>query len=215
MKKKIFTLALLLQFCFAVGQGTILNYSFEPVYPTDQDSITFYVDLSFTSGDCAMSSSGVSKNGNTIQANALHCLGMLTFICTKTDTFKIAPLPAGIYDFEMTLSSGFGIPCSPGFVADDTLTFQFGVIATTPIRVIKDGNNFQIYPNPAKNLVTLEMDQDLPAQISIHNALGQLVFENAIHAKTYSVNTQEFAKGLYFYTVKTENYQNTHKLIIE
>ena len=55
---------------------------------------------------------------------------MLATICNTTDTFKINPLSAGAYTFDLTLSSGFGgPPCTPGVVPDDYDTITFNVSA--------------------------------------------------------------------------------------
>jgi hypothetical protein len=67
---------------------------------TTNDTLRVYVDCMFPSGSCDPYLSNVYIYNNHINANALHCLGMLTVICNYTDTFTIPPLPAGNYVFS-------------------------------------------------------------------------------------------------------------------
>src|SRR5262245_44798043 len=92
--------------------GTI---TVSPPAPTTQDSIKILVDCSFPSGSCDPYLASVFINGNDIYGNALHCLGMLTVICSYTDTFALPPMPAGNYNFHMQLNAGGGpAPCTAG-----------------------------------------------------------------------------------------------------
>ena len=205
----------LLPTLIAQGQGTITGFSHDPVYPTTADSITFFVEVSFTSGSCDYNNRGVSVIGSTVQANALHCVGPLAVICDYVDTFKIAPIPAGNYTFDMTLSSGASPgPCSPGFVPDDNKNFQFDVTSTTAFHSISSSNSIKVYPNPAKGDVIFEFET-YPTQLMLYNALGQLVLEEEIHSNNYRWNSQAFTKGIYFYTTQSTNTTTSGKLVLE
>ncbi len=114
MKKVIFSI-LLTGYTGMSSAQWINSIQYQPSNPATNDTITFYVDLSFPSGTCDQHSQGFYINGNKIEAFALHCLGMLTYICHHTDTFKINPLPAGAYSFHFQLDAGMlPFPCTPG-----------------------------------------------------------------------------------------------------
>ncbi|MBC8266148.1 MAG: T9SS type A sorting domain-containing protein [Flavobacteriales bacterium] len=117
-------------------QGTIGIFQWAPLQPTTNDTVFIFADVQFSSSDCELLSSSSSVVGNTIMANAHHCLGLLTAMCYTTDTFVVPPLAAGTYTFDLTLTSGFGSgpgtpPCTPGIVPDDNQDFQFTVSSTS------------------------------------------------------------------------------------
>ena len=116
------------------GQGSIISFTISPIYPTEIDTVYIYADLMFSSSDCNCFTKIDYMSANSITATTLHCLGMLSTICNTTDTFKINPLSAGTYIFDLTLSTGFGgPPCTPGIVPDDYDTITFNVVTSVGI----------------------------------------------------------------------------------
>jgi hypothetical protein len=72
--------------------------------------------------------------------------------------------------------------------------------------------SFSIYPNPAKNQFTIQLDN--PSEllnVSIYNNLGQLV----LNTKESIVDSSKLASGLYIVEVETTKGKGTQKLIIE
>jgi len=216
MKNVIFAIVILFwSTCFAQAQGSIVGLTTSPTNPTSTDSITFYVDVSFTSVGCDLDQSGISVNGLTVMASALHCVGMLAVICNTVDTFKIGPQPAGTYTLDMTLSSGAGpAPCSPGIVPDDHRMFQFTVSTATDVVSIKGSSLLRVYPNPVKEYALFEFEE-APEQLFLYNTLGQLIVAPILTDKNYRLNTEQLAKGVYYYNVKTKKGKISGKLILE
>ena len=128
---KTLLLILLLIPMMSFGQGSIVSLNIHPTNPTEEDTIYIYADLAFSNSDCILEFNSQALSGNNIIADAHYCLGMLTAICYTTDTFKISPLNAGTYTFNFILSSGFGIDCSPGIVADDNYVTDLNVIPSS------------------------------------------------------------------------------------
>ena len=122
---------LLILLCLPIigmGQGSIISLTVFPTYPTETDTVYIFAELNFSSSDCELLAKIDYLSANSITASTQHCLGMLTTTCNTTDTFKFNPLAAGIYIFDLTLSSGFGgPPCTPGIVPDDYDTITFYV----------------------------------------------------------------------------------------
>ena len=117
-------------------------------------------------------SKGITVNGLTVSASALHCIGMLTVICNYTDTFSIGPQAAGNYNFDMTLSSGAGMsPCSPGIVPDDTKSYSFSVSPVTDLVSVKNQETLKVFPNPATAYIHFETD---------NNSIGMIQLEGHI-----------------------------------
>ena len=111
----------------------------------------------------------------------------------------------------------------------------YGSIKFTPIDVDQNGEiniiDSQLlpgFPNPARigqsvtfNFCLGGMEGTVrPVQLSIYNVLGQriadVVNEDRL-VNNYSAewNTENFGRGIYFYQLKTEDYQETKKLMID
>jgi hypothetical protein len=66
-------------------------------------------------------------------------------------------------------------------------------------------NNVIIYPNPASNYITIQQPQFLKASsICIYNALGELIYQTSTTNLTETINTENFAKGIYTVTIQTQ-----------
>lgn len=89
------------------------------------------------------------------------------------------------------------------------------------IRINSD-NRIVYYPNPAKNELTIDFNNDLTNEtlnISIVNTLGQVVFNQSSDVKERmkdkKIDLQLFPEGVYFITFKSETIFESHKLLIK
>lgn len=193
MKALLSFLSLTLLATHLMAQGTIISLTVSPQNPTVNDMIVVYAQLQFSSSDCAPDYQGHSVQGNTIGASAHHCMGMLTTICSTTDTFEIGQLPAGNYTFDFTLSSGFGgSGCSPGIVPDDSDQLQFTVSSSVGIEEVEMMDGF-VYPNPVMGI--LHLRRPLANTITITDAVGRVVKE--MPAGSVSLDVSDLRSGIY------------------
>src|SRR5262249_13956907 len=67
----------------------ILSYSVIPSTPTENDVV--YLDLSteFSYGSCDLDFYNVSYSGNTVNFSAYYQMGGFTYICDRTDRFRL------------------------------------------------------------------------------------------------------------------------------
>lgn len=192
--KNIYTL--LLSLCFSVAgsaQGNINSYTVFPANPTTNDTVYVYVDSWFSSGGCPLDNLYHGLSGTTITATAHHCIGLLTVICNATDTFKIDPLPAGTYDFNMTLTSGSGpMPCTPGIAPDDMGTTSFTVSQAVGIP------EFDLASLKLENPVSGELNfgKPLVEELQLFDITGKLT--KKIKAGETRVNLEALNTGIYF-----------------
>lgn len=197
-------LCLVLAQSAANAQSSIVSLTVSPANPTSTDTIYVYAELMFPYSDCPLDNKGHSVNGNTILASTLHCQGMLTTICNTTDTFKIDPLAAGTYTFDLTLSGGMGgPPCSPPFVADDNDAITFVVVNSSAGIGYATDFDFSIFPNPATSTITI--NKPLEEVTCITTSDGRIV--QYIDPGEIQINITSLAPGSYFLTNSVVHYK--------
>ena len=89
---------------------------------------------------------------------------------------------------------------------------EFRVANTTPLE-IEEKYNWKIYPNPARNILTIEGYVDAETNINTHNSLGKLVMKTVIDFQgviSKQIDLTDLPKGVYFISV-----QNTKEKIIK
>lgn len=76
-------------------------------------------------------------------------------------------------------------------------------------------SDFKMYPNPAKNSITLNIDSDLLEQISFYDLQGKLIKEiHQFTSNTITVSTKNFANGMYLIEVLGQNGDIARKKLI-
>jgi hypothetical protein len=132
-----------------------------------------------------------------------------------------------------------------GFQADDQIGFYWGSNASQTdasdndiiaIKVIPDPDMVsvpehneainpmtavRVYPNPATDVLNIEVNASQSSEMSINvfNIMGQKVMEDNVNinagVNTPTINTADFASGIYFVTVKANGFENTMKFIVK
>ncbi len=78
--------------------------------------------------------------------------------------------------------------------------------------------NFQIYPNPAKSVITIEnisLDNYEEGLISIYTIHGQLLVQKNLEGHKTKIDIIDFTEGMYILAVKTEKGMKVKKFIKE
>ena len=140
--------------------------------------------------------------------------------------------PLSVYtDTNITMVSGDGrsAPFTPtgSFFSSRTITgeIRYVVSTTTGISTLNNGipENFRLeqnYPNPFNPVTTIEFSVPLRSNVSlkVFNLHGQLVttlaggmYSAGVHSIKW--NAENFASGVYFYTLNADNFTQTRKLI--
>ena len=83
------------------------------------------------------------------------------------------------------------------------LPFTFYGTKVAGIKNLDNESAFSMYPNPVKNELTIEVS-NLMKTVKVYDLVGQIVFNAEANAKTFKVNTSNFANGAYFVEVETE-----------
>jgi hypothetical protein len=212
LRTKIFITAIILFTSVAAHAQWINSITLIPANPTPADTLHFYADLSFPSGNCDEHSDITIYSLPYIGVFSLHCLGMLTFICSHTDTFKFDPLPVGNYTFVFHVDIGeLPSPCianGPG--ATDSISFSVSSASSIPL--ITNGNHdLLIFPNPAGNTIKLQMSNEILKTInkslSIYSMEGKEIgnWKLEVSKQENEINISELPGGIYFCKIAAEN----------
>lgn len=92
-----------------------------------------------------------------------------------------------------------------------------GSTLTSISKKYKSQINISIFPNPAKQIVNIKLENldKESAIIKIHNLLGETILEERTSSDNISLNLNNINSGVYFVTVSIGNTQSTQKLVIE
>ena len=190
----------------------------EPIYPDSDDTIYVYIDLAFPTTSCVLDNSSLQLSGNDITASSQYCLGIAMSICNTTDTIVIMPLPAAVnYYFNYFLSVGsLPLPCTPGVVPNDSLSFDFGVEASVGIDE-KSIFSYGLSPNPSRGTFEVYLPSFIENDFSylIRNNQGEHVQSGIIES-----NVQKFdlnlKSGMYYVILssKSSGYHVTKKIAV-
>lgn len=102
-------------------------------------------------------------------------------------------------------------------------TGQLGVVGVTPISVVTPGSYRleQNYPNPFNPSTTIRFDipENAHAKLTIYDALGKevsVLVDGSFGAGTYEAdfNANSLSSGIYYYTLKTESFIETRKMLL-
>lgn len=204
MRKICLLLFLIFSLFYVSAQiSSITAMNIYPSNPTDQDSITIYIDLSFPNSSCPLDNKGIQVIGAVISTFSHHCQGILTAICNTTDTFNLAPLASGSYNIIHTSTSGSGmVPCTPGIVIDDIDTLQFEVISTGNNGIMERSSSITVYPNPSNDDIFIDIaGYNGKIIVEIYDLQGRcLAKEN-----NKFISLQPYKKGVYLLRI---NYGN-------
>lgn len=186
----------------------INSIGISPQQPTTSDTIYIYPTVSFGYGSCDDHTQFISINGNNISASATHCIGMLTVMCTATDTFKIDPLPAGNYTFHFNVNEGaYPAPCIPGIMPGPSDSLNFNVIDLSSI-IENNFNNelLYVYPNPSSDYLTIYFkNKNQKRTIELITIEGKVVGNYKTDSDTFRLDTDNLPNGIYLVTVSENN----------
>ncbi|WP_306643646.1 T9SS type A sorting domain-containing protein [Sanyastnella coralliicola] len=137
--------------------------------------------------------------------------GGMTFEGTSTvDSYEILvpgyPIP--LVHMDVATTEFFGE------VDSETTAY---IMADAVVSVSELGKaSFDVYPNPANDVVYIANAESVGAQIDILDMTGKVVFTQSTNGnQTISVDTSNLNAGLYFVAMRTGESISTQKLIIE
>lgn len=213
--KKIASLFSILLIGICSQAQTVQNISVYPPVPSENDQIKIIAEISFSSGPCNDHQQQFSINGNSINAFAMHCLGMLSVICTYTDTFSIGTLSQGNYKFYFNVDNGFGpSPCSPGIVPGPSDSMSFTVTAPAVVKEMNAANTSIQYLQGSNKIMMHFASPVNNGKACLYNATGQLLQKVNLKGNQQSIATTGLPEGLYILELSSEQGRLTKRLLL-
>jgi hypothetical protein len=132
--------------------------------------------------------------------------------------------PSHTYDISGTYTICLTVTDANG--CSDTYCNDYAFKTASPIAYVQvvDGltgiednalNSFSIYPNPAANTVTVELQNSLTSGESIYqlqDVTGKLMLSGTINATKFNLDVSALSKGVYFLSLQTNDGRATKKI---
>jgi hypothetical protein len=167
---------------------------------------TYEDDLSITDGGMAIYSGSCNPSGLTL----IDCNDDNGVITNESfERLEILGRTPGevlfvrIYTFDNLESGTFNI-CATELNA---------VVSTEQFNI----DSFNIYPNPTKNTINIELN-NLPlddVEINIYSIQGKLVLNSLVIESNTILDVSKLSKGLYFVELNNQDQKSIQKLIVE
>lgn len=114
--------------------------------------------------------------------------------------------------FTATVNGNYSVAVSQNGCTDTSICFS---VTGVGINEINSVNNFQIFPNPASDNLTIQLSQLCDnCRIEILNLFGQLLLSETANEKTQTLNINSLSEGVYLIQIQTPYFTEIKKLTI-
>ena len=133
-----------------------------------------------------------------------------------TSTSTSAPVQWTQFTYDLSQYAGQTMYLAIICVSSDVFAFFIDDIAvgTNAGTETFDADNINIFPNPAKDNVTVSLPED-NAGIDIVNVLGQIVKTVNTTSANETISLEGMESGMYFFSIKLQDKTITKKVIVE
>jgi hypothetical protein len=196
----------------------------KPAFPVSarHTSLNGYYKFTPENGDSCQFIVAVYKYGYVNPVNPLYgnIVG-LGFLCKSTSYFDSSAIPdsasialSAYKQIDFTIMNS----CSPlgnSVLYVDNLCFDT-LIASMSEQTAKN-TLFSLYPNPASDIVTLNIDNTNNADLTlnIYNVIGTLVKSEMLKQNQRQINIGDLSNGVYMVTIKSKDLTGNQRLIIQ
>ena len=154
---------------------------------------------------------------NVVSSNSIVCLTQnAILIVTGANTYTWSN---GLNTSSITVSPGISTTYSVtgssvwGCLVNDTIT-QF-VQPCAGIKERNNINNLKLYPNPVKDILNFQQSNLSGMNIRITNLLGEVFIDQLFLEGDSGVNLGHLPSGIYFISIKQNNFVEVFKFLKE
>jgi hypothetical protein len=109
--------------------------------------------------------------------------------------------------------TGFGLTAgSSNWLAGSTIV-SGNTCTTLGNENFEVGNNLKMYPNPAQNIVNIEVQNLDNTSVEVYDINGRQLFTQKLNNTTNTVNIEKFAVGVYMFKVSSSQGTATSKVV--
>lgn len=136
------------------------------------------------------------------------CLPLIDFTATiyEDETYQWHEMELsveGIYYDILSMESG----CDTVYRLDlKVLQTSAGSVTTTPSQI-------SIFPNPTNNFFTIEQKNPVKTELEIFNINRQLILSKIIELPAEQIDMTPYPRGIYFVTLKSDDWARTEKVV--
>ena len=89
-------------------------------------------------------------------------------------------------------------------------------LATLGVNEMAAASNINVFPNPAQNVISFNIDPSKASLILVYDITGRLINSSPVTADKVILNTSSFANGMYSYSIldKKNSITNTGKFSV-
>ncbi len=139
-----------------------------------------------------------------------------TYIAGSSSTSISAPVEWTHYRYDLSQYAGQTMYLAIMCVSDDVFAFFIDDIAigkNVGVNTINN-DNISIFPNPAKEYVTVNLPCE-NASIDVINILGQIVKTVNTTSTSETISLEGMERGMYFFNIRMQDKSITKKVIVE
>jgi hypothetical protein len=217
------TLYLLLLFTFLSFNAMshrIDSIKFIPQAPNNVDEVTLVIYAHTTNYPASTTFINHYKSNDTFYISACYNYGLFTIFGYINDTLTFGILDTGTYYIDMISFANQGLQTC---LYRDTLTnfYSFRVEPHNSVKEINQVKHFQLFPNPITNnkmFVQYHEDKNASTTWQIMDMQGKIIRTGIqVFSKGEQELNAEFSdlpKGIYLLHLKSDEFAETHKLIL-
>ncbi len=178
------------------------------------DDINVYecVENSITVNNLINNESGSAAQDGSIVVSPTGGIEPYTFAWSTNE--MSSGISSGISDL---LPGEYSVTVTDAFNCSVVSFFNVGTVSTSEL---SDLLNLNLYPNPAREILTLDLALEKPQDLdlNIYNAIGQRVWADQLPVNTQHnmpISVANFSPGIYFMQISSEQGQVTKRFVVE
>jgi len=199
------------------GDETSSTYSFVVIAPNALPSIS-NISINPSSpltGQTVTVSATISDSDGALQEAFLNW-GYTQESLSNQQTMSLV---SGSYETIIPAQSQAGTIYFSIYAKDDdngesTQQSNFTVSPSTNVNYDETSSKLKIYPNPAKNLITVEIKGFTANRIEISNIIGTKILSTTFFGSKQPIDITCLKSGIYFVTIYGNGYKETQRIVV-
>ena len=118
-------------------------------------------------------------------------------------------------DLASYFEDEYNVPYGNSILFVDNLNFDN--LITSVDELSPEDNVFSLFPNPARDIVTLNISNSNYAEfvVNVYNVAGSLIISESIQHTQQNIDVRDLNNGIYLVEIKSQEQTEIQKLIIQ